>query len=959
MHHAYLEDKNTRSFHRTGPSDVLFRSATPEGSLVIGNTPAFEPAESNPVNAALYVHSNAVGVHSRPRWSQDIALDVFGRSVISGSLDVLRASSPVDGEDNMIVADADRLSLAFDGLGFVGSSSNVGGGDVRLDAYGALQARAGLFLDQGGERGGGLYTASDSPASLTTLTLASVSLSDATGVLQIGVIADESLARRGFDLLAQGAVIVIGSSVYAVHDRLAFAASGDSPPTLGLVSFPRRKNPSDADKFVTSVDAVLVPGASVAARPYDVRSDIRSANTSHTDNEEAFSVLASNAEALLDPLDARQLLLRFYEPDGRFGQAVGLRGSAVSLDDGAGNSLGAYRVVAVARDASGSYYALTLRGLDGGAGLVQRGVQALSDAITASKPTAEMPRLVLLSDVAEEAGVLPALELGNEIAIEQDTDSGAYFLRISDPQSVLTASLNAVRSLRGANRLFTVTVTLTADGSVAPVLLRSRGTHTDGAGTDVYVEMRQEDAQALLSAATAAGVPLNLDGPARTLPQPVVCVQAGLPLSVTGTAFVDGEDSSNDRYLRLNLAPSSTPAESRQALLAALQRKKASLQIDDALAATPTRQYALVWAADDFGSIVVRRADGLPADAGASDLGTFSAGESRWLVFAAVSPRATRDISYDASGKNSVRSRGNVVVGGGEDNAVSNAALTVLGDVSVQRALHLTDPSSGGDRISLEVEGDVLRVSDVCEMASSAAGLAPASSELKQRTGHAGSRATFLGDVAVRGMLLAPHLSSLSDARAKRGVRPLDREEAAERVRLMQVRRFNFHGDDEDEQRRHTGVVAQELREVLPDAVRLVTDYIPLEKPLHVWCDSRGLAAVPAITLAQLGTEVTEGDVFRAVSITADAKNEYATFVAKAVKAEPFDDSLVSHLHLQLQSDKSGGGGRYYCLVSRLHRDVHVVDNNEVMYTLLAAVQGLLRMTDDVAAMTNGDCGAS
>lgn len=66
------------------------------------------------------------------------------------------------------------------------------------------------------------------------------------------------------------------------------------------------------------------------------------------------------------------------------------------------------------------------------------------------------------------------------------------------------------------------------------------------------------------------------------------------------------------------------------------------------------------------------------------------------------------------------------------------------------------------------------------------------------------------GDVYLTGCVV-----SLSDERVKTDIRPLDR--ALERVSMM--RGYTFGKRDDEGQRRHTGLLAQEVMQALPEAV--------------------------------------------------------------------------------------------------------------------------------------------
>ena len=73
----------------------------------------------------------------------------------------------------------------------------------------------------------------------------------------------------------------------------------------------------------------------------------------------------------------------------------------------------------------------------------------------------------------------------------------------------------------------------------------------------------------------------------------------------------------------------------------------------------------------------------------------------------------------------------------------------------------------------------------------------------------------------------APGYSSLSDRRAKKNIEDLDDVEALETVRALKPCKYDYKANFRKTQKKQIGFIAQEVMEVLPEAVDIDTDSIP------------------------------------------------------------------------------------------------------------------------------------
>ena len=77
---------------------------------------------------------------------------------------------------------------------------------------------------------------------------------------------------------------------------------------------------------------------------------------------------------------------------------------------------------------------------------------------------------------------------------------------------------------------------------------------------------------------------------------------------------------------------------------------------------------------------------------------------------------------------------------------------------------------------------------------------------------------TVNGDVSISGDVSGGSFSNSSDVRLKENVEKLNDEESKELLDKVEVYKFNFKNDDE--KRKHYGVLAQEVKEFAPELVR-------------------------------------------------------------------------------------------------------------------------------------------
>lgn len=266
----------------------------------------------------------------------------------------------------------------------------------------------------------------------------------------------------------------------------------------------------------------------------------------------------------------------------------------------------------------------------------------------------------------------------------------------------------------------------------------------------------------------------------------------------------------------------------------------------------------------------------------------------------------------------------NLCVGaGGSPCLPQDASLAVFGGMSLEGGVRMY-AKDGTKTWHVRPEGNVLRVGDVCDFEQESTKLS--------------------GNLSVSDITTARRFLTTSDARYKQDVCSGDAADAVENITNIQIRKFAYRDKDDANNMKYTGVIAQELRAVLPRAVSMHRGYVPLERhvmlhPIEIVkdclctcecahaCDSSVLEAYmkdgkeTGVTVMLTCGSKEKKEKKKGVLGTHNDRAVVLTFPVTALDMFVYEDFWATEVEVD---------------------DVHHVDHGELLFSAISALQSAL-----------------
>ena len=957
---AFLE---TGAVHRALPvdssllhvrtNDLVFRSAFVDNALVLGNA-----TSSNADAAALYIEKNRIGVRKKP--SVGLAMDVDGAVACSGTLSLHDGDFKNDNKyGSSLDASHSNLSARFDG-----------GVRTFLDARGSL--RSGAILTTASTHDDAVFVVDRTTPELT-LDVVHVEPNPASLKIRFTL---ASCIGGDFDATAddESYVYVIGESAYTVSSTSIILVEPTSAEPyrsfeVALVSFPfgAEDQTVNVDPIFHQVASHLSSDSQRESVPLTLRRFERlqkEAPHPFVRRQYGFRLDATSPTTRVergdDAVDGS--ILRVRSEDGVFlSRAKMLESSVVAI----GDTEGVFFVDSVDVESR----VVSLRTLDGRGAMAKQteaalnavlesGEQALMSAFHQARhsslaaPSKNDPsspydrlglRLTQLQDIVLEVLTTDSDKTTARLRIAHDVFLDPLYMYLNE---VDTESGNYVRYVR-------LTTSVEQDVKDDVVVVPVRASYRDDAHVflDLWnggeASIRTSFASSLVQASETTWF-------VSSKPSSATFGLSGHPVHVRHTSAEGGP-----YHLRWQVEPFMLPRALDALRQADADRLNIDLIVSDGH--DVTRQWALVdfdgLGTGDGPIITLRRKDGQPLSI--EDIYAVP----RFVYVTAIErlrPLTLRDTGVVIGGS--------LCVGGATDDeglngsesrpAWSNASLNVVGDTSLEGALSFR---TGGERARSDahahtrtgfeafevglVRDDVFRLGHACEMAD--------------------SNVAVLGNLSVSGQCSAQSYATLCDARLKTAVQDViqreERSDIADRLFATPVRKYVYSSDANG--RVHTGPLAHELEELFPDAVSHTTGLLPLNVPVVIRIErneihhdaysgaasSIAIATVSAPDLSALGLAwaVSSASTSDLAIVIPHGEAEYGykecgitktVHVSRVQQSKKDRTSFVLHLRSATSTFTSIST---LTLTDKKHGDVRVVDQGEVMYSVVLALQDL------------------
>lgn len=778
-------------FARVRPSDTVLRTLNADDSIILGNAPV-RPTHAYAYAPAAFVTSNTVGIR-RPA-STGAEFDVAGTMACESGGLVLYAEGRAR---DIVHRTGECISMSHSNL----TASRDDAPQLTIDSRGMLRTRSIL--------GAGEYApVGDIIQGVRVRVASRVSAQE----IRVAFVFDDHVATNDFDCSVAGDVYVTeDDAAYYVKDAsvdhgagtlvflwgalvgssaplassLSHAASTSSATTslrrYRLIAGPNAEgNDADAGAFESESPLLFGGGHSFLTAPY------------------SFGFAASTTSVKLHDASDGTLVLRCTD-DRLFSRSSLMTGRAVRI----GNVLGIYYVTSASPVMTGSAappytYEVTLRSADGRSSphtSMEKAFDAFSDAISKGDDVL-MPDLVPCAVEPYPAD----LEL-TQLCVSFHENYNMFEVRRDVFSEPLHRYLNDISQLSG-NYVRGVRFATDPTHTVIPVCAAYKDAdkvylETYPSGTQTYLKLKADgylDLPTTLSAASSSS----------TTSWHITCVLSGFPFRVTNV-------TSHGAYHLVLHGEQFTPRPTKRAIRRAKRVAskirslgETEMSISDG---QKTRQWVLCHFNQDVNVLTLRRKDGKPLST--SDLNA----DPRFLYVTPVVVPHPTTMTTDAQPAGAVVESTLSVGSPATCPPVSGAALNVYGDTYLDGAVRFMHPGTTDvwplyfthDRKLVSGSGD-----GACVLTD--------------------SNATFSKDVHAGGDVSARRFLFASDMRWKKDVVAADAELGDAAAFLtsfarIPVRRFSYVSDDDEQckekRRRHTGVIAQELSTLLPDAVSI------------------------------------------------------------------------------------------------------------------------------------------
>lgn len=203
---------------------------------------------------------------------------------------------------------------------------------------------------------------------------------------------------------------------------------------------------------------------------------------------------------------------------------------------------------------------------------------------------------------------------------------------------------------------------------------------------------------------------------------------------------------------------------------------------------------------------------------------------------------------------------------------------------------------------------------------------------------------TSTAELIINGALACETIFIISDERIKTNMTDLNDDEALTKFRLLQPKSYNYKDTVKRTQNKVYGFSAQQIREVLPDAVKLSTNTIP-----NIYANveiSGNLIFLPediSMTTIELNMEDENGVAFGVIEFE-NAKNE--PFSVKIIEKQDENKILVMELSIANEEcyyDETQDKHILFCYGQQVE-DLHRIDKSAIYTLTTSAVQEIDRI---------------
>ena len=966
------EAGNTSTFDESFAKDTTIRTMKYDDAIIMGNTNDATGTEA----AACYIRRNRLGIRKQP--SDNFRVDVRGNMACTDGL-TLCSSEEQAVKD---VPDVPRSAISPETLTFhwAGSMGDLEErkasgwrNDVVIDGKGSLRARSLMSSGSGAlsrlkvvkADADGLYGEGDDKIEKDNewrkrshLTIKKVQRVDKHVIIVDAILSDDeinAIVKRNIDLVAYGDVVNIGDTAYVVMTKSIYFEENEDTDTDSndseqsqITSKPllMRLRLRGLMYGTTPIDRSIVPGNPV--RLMRCVPDDRDSRWQDIPN--VFTVDAPPVVLPLVDDEGRSIRLKFE--DNRFSQAMILNDiQTVAYDyildvDDAGHTgeRRERRLMEVDELSRGNgFYELSMVDLSGGQEVPTK---VKNDMMSSSSSTHEYSRGGLIPvEVDRPEGMdIASIKLkrieGSDIEL---------LLDLSDAQNEYEDKSKILKAVGGEEYKSVTTfnpirliklISNESDIQIRPV--RAHKTSVEDKimlvclPAEIAVLPQEEtvyDAQIFLTGHTVAAqtadaispyhVHLVLEKPPSVDSGARKALRAVVPdTSISGinaAAFQASRAENRDREM-YELVLNNGPFE--------------HVNDDGSLASSSmNRSWTICWASDDLKELTLRRTDGhvLPSLPSSDDtiLPRSSSMSSESSVLIQAIPVKQRHSTTISKGRHLATASGGLSVGRQHVLAAPNEALSVFGDVRVDQAIRFCG-SDCSREWEMSFQGDDMQLDRAAT--------------LKDKD------AFFHKNVYVENMVHAKNFKTVSDARCKCNVRGFSSVDAHAAVMSVPVCQYSYIVPT-DERSWHTGVLAQELKQVLPNAVTMHAAFLPFENPIIVksMTVSQGVMGTfefaPEDGIWGVAGPVREGDIFRGklpsgqrIVITVKRVLRVKERAGQVHICYPTAEGEASHPLPPLTK---------IMLEEKYHKDVHSVDTSELLSATIKTVQYLsTRLTE-------------
>ncbi len=260
------------------------------------------------------------------------------------------------------------------------------------------------------------------------------------------------------------------------------------------------------------------------------------------------------------------------------------------------------------------------------------------------------------------------------------------------------------------------------------------------------------------------------------------------------------------------------------------------------------------------------------------------------------------------------------------------AALNVAGSARVESKLSLVDAASSTMSAEVTFTSNVISIGHVpaaipherAPKATQPAGISITASNIHMRY-----------PLLVDGQVTAKTVRTTSDARLKKNVVDTNGHDDLKCLLSIDVKRFHFM-DEDDDAKKHVGVIAQSIAPIVPSAVGRAVGVVPLTVPITCTLMNGNAAAVVMPEHHVYNLDMLHADV------TVKWRCHHPIANGTAIIASRSQDMLYFYTPVSDSSTLPSCGGSVIDVIAIID-DIHVIDTTELLCMTMSAVKNLHR----------------